>query len=158
LLVIEQDGPLRVEAAVAESRAAQVKLGDPVRIDVEALASPAQGTVSEITPAVDVASRAFLVKIDLPPSLPLRSGMFARVGFTVGKADHLVVPESAIRRHGATDRVFVVDGARARLRMIGGGESEGALTQVLSGLLPGERVVVSPPPELRDGARVEVRP
>jgi multidrug efflux pump subunit AcrA (membrane-fusion protein) len=156
LLVMADEGMLRVEAAVEESYASDVKVEDDVNVDVEGAAAIV-GKVSEIVPSVDVASRAFLVKVDLPEGLSLRSGTFARVGFRIGTRPRLVVPTTALSSFGALDRVFVVEGGTARLRMITRGEAQGPWTEILSGLSPDERVVTAPPPELRDGARVEVQ-
>ena len=79
--------------------------------------------------------------------------MFARVNFRVGKKPTLVVPASAITRNGALDRLLVVEGERLRLRMVTLGETQGAWTEVLSGIATGERVVASPGPSVVDGAR-----
>ena len=116
-----------------------------------------EGTIGELSPSVEVASRAFVVKIDLRAPAELRPGTFARVAFRIGDRARLVVPATAITASGALDRVFVVDQGLARLRMITAGESQDGLTEVLSGLAAGEIVVAAPPPDLVDG-RVEVRP
>jgi RND family efflux transporter MFP subunit len=162
LLVVEQEGKLRVEAAVEESRVATVALGDAAIVEVEALGHPVEGTVGEVVPSVDVASRAFLVKVDLqaPPErlVGLRPGMFARVSFRVGLRPRLVVPTSAISTNGALDRVFATDGDRLRLRMVTLGESQGPWTCVLSGLGKGDRVALTAAAEIRDGARFTERP
>jgi len=159
LLVVEQEGKLRVETAVEESRAASVALGDQTTVEIEALPQPVTGTVGEIVPTVDVASRAFMVKVDLPADLGgLRPGMFARVNFRVGSRPRLVVPTTAISQNGALDRVFAVDGDRVRLRMVTLGEKQGPWTEVLSGLGPGERIVTAPTVALRDGARISEKP
>jgi multidrug efflux pump subunit AcrA (membrane-fusion protein) len=159
LLVLADEAGLRVEAAVEESRADAVNVGDDADVAIDTQPSPLVGKVGEIVPSVDVASRAFLVKIDLPPEAgALRPGTFARVAFHVGTRPRLVVPTVAITAFGALDRVFVVDADRARLRMITRGEADGAWTEVLSGLSPGERVVAPAPLDLRDGTPVQVRP
>ncbi len=158
LLVVADEALLRVEAAVEESRAPEVKVGDPAVVEIETLAQPLEGKVSEIVPSVDVASRAFLVKIDLPEGLTVRPGTFARVGFHVGTRPRLVVPTSAISSFGALDRVFVVDGNTARARMVTRGDAQGRWTEILSGLSANERVVAAPAADMRDGARVEVQP
>lgn len=159
LLVVEEEGKLRVETAVEESRAANVALGDQAIVEIEALPKPVTGTVGEIVPTVDVASRAFLVKVDLPAELEgLRPGMFARVSFRVGSRPRLVVPTTAITQNGALDRVFATDGDRVRLRMVTLAEKQGEWTEVLSGLGPGERVVTAPTPALHDGARITEKP
>ncbi|HVY31984.1 MAG TPA: efflux RND transporter periplasmic adaptor subunit [Polyangiaceae bacterium] len=154
LLVLEQEGRVLVEAPVEESRASSVTLGDTVTVDIEAVGKPVVGQVGEIVPTVDVGSRAFLVKVDLPSELVgLRPGMFARVSFRVGRKTPLVVPTSAITRSGALDRLFVAEGDHLRLRMVTLGETQGDWTEVLSGLAAGERVVASPSPAVADGVR-----
>lgn len=154
LLVLEQEGRVLVEAPVEESRASSVRLGDTVSVEIEALGKPVVGRVGEIVPTVDVASRAFLVKVDLPSELVgLRPGMFARVSFRVGRRTPLVVPTAAITRSGALDRLFVAEGDHVRLRMVTLGETQGDWTEVLSGLAVGERVVASLSPVVADGVR-----
>jgi RND family efflux transporter MFP subunit len=159
LLVVEQEGKLRIETPVEESRAASVALGDLALVELDSVAQPVRGTVGEVVPTVDVASRAFLVKVDLPEEvLGLRPGMFARVSFRVGTRARLVVPTSAITQSGALDRVFAVDGERLRLRMVTLGEVQGPWTEVLSGLSAGEKLVASPTAALKDGARFTEKP
>jgi RND family efflux transporter MFP subunit len=154
LLVLEQEGRVLVEAPVEESRTGSVMLGDAVGVDIGALGKPVLGRVSEIVPTVHVASRAFLVKVDLPPDLTgLKPGMFARVSFRVGRKTSLVVPASASSHSGALDRLFVAQGDRLRLRMVTLGETQGGWTEVLSGLADGERVVASATPAVGDGVR-----
>jgi RND family efflux transporter MFP subunit len=156
LLVLDDGASLRVEAAVEESRASAIHLGDTVTVEVGG--REVEGTVGEIVPNIDVASRAFLVKIDLSAEVgALQPGTFARVEFAAGSRPQLVVPTTAITSLGALDRVFVVDDSLARLRMITRGEARGPWTEVLSGLSNGERVI-GDPADLRDGARIEVRP
>ena len=119
----------------------------------------ADGVEQKIVPTVDVGSRAFLVKVDLPSELVgLRPGMFARVSFRVGRKTPLVVPASAITRSGALDRLFVAEGDRLRLRMVTLGETQGDCTEVLSGVAIGERVVASPSPGIADGGRFTEQP
>ncbi len=158
LLVLDQRGPQRVEASVEESQAAHVHVGDTAEVTLEDLPRPIAGRVSEVVPAIDPASRAFIVKVDLPPNVgaELRPGMFARVAFRTGVARVLRVPATAVVPAGALDRVFVVENGRARLRLVTVGEHVDDEVDVLSGLSPGEVVVTAPPPELRDGQRVEV--
>jgi multidrug efflux pump subunit AcrA (membrane-fusion protein) len=160
LFLIDRRGPLRVDVPVEESLAGRVRVGDRAEVEVgdgERL----EGRVSEVVPSIDPATRAFLVKIELPPSAgrELQPGMFARALFRVGTAERLRVPRSAIVQAGALDRLFVVEEGRARLRLVtlgraADGDGDEAV-EVLSGLDPGELVIVSPPIRLRDGARVE---
>lgn len=158
LLVIADEETLRVEAAVEESHVYDVKIGDDASVEIATLPRALAGKIGEIVPSVDDSSRAFLVKIDLPADAgALRPGTFARVSFQMGTRPRLVVPTGALTSLGALDRVFVVDEGHARLRMVTRGDEQGPWTEILSGLSPAERIVAVPPPDLRDGAPVEVR-
>jgi RND family efflux transporter MFP subunit len=159
LLVIEQAGALRVEAAIDESQAGNLEVGQTAHVTLEALGHDVQGRITEVVPTVDPTSRAFTIKVELPPALEakLRPGMFARVRFPVGVDDRLMVPAAAISLLGDLERLFVVQNGRADLRLVTLGQRQGDRVEVLSGLDPGEFVVSSPPADLRDGARVEGR-
>jgi RND family efflux transporter MFP subunit len=159
LLLLTDAGAARVEAFVAESRASEIKVGDAAELELDGARMPRVGKVSEIVANVDVRSRTFLVKVDIPEGVgDFRPGEFARVTFRTGSESRLVVPSAALSRFGALERVFVVEDGRAPLRMVTTGESQAALATVLSGLSEGERVVASPPGTLRDRDRVEVEP
>jgi RND family efflux transporter MFP subunit len=121
--------------------------------------NPLPGRVAEIARAVDAASHAFLVKVELTPDARLRSGAFARVRFGGETRQALTVPETAILRAGQLPTMFVVtsDG-RARRRVIRTGDADEGRIEVLAGLAPGERVILAPPPGLRDGDPVSANP
>ena len=163
LLVVEQEGTLRVEASVDESRASVLTVGATAHVELESAGRQMEGRVTEVVPTIDPASRAFLVKIELPPArdplvAALRPGMFARVRFPTGVEERLTVPAAALRPAGDLDRLFVVDAGRAHLRLVTVGQRDADQVEILSGLDPGEAVVSAPPPELRDGAPLEARP
>jgi len=158
LMTIEREGAYRLEAAVEESRAAAIRIGQPVSVSLEALARTLAAHVSEIVPAVDAASRAYTVKIDLPALAQLRSGMYGRAVFSSGVRNVLAVPAAAVSERGQLQSVIVADEGYARTRLITVGQKSGDKVEVLSGLSAGEKVVCPLPPNLTDGARVEARP
>jgi len=158
LLTIEQTDGYRIEARLEESLLGDVGVGKEVTVDLEALGETLTARVSEVIPAVDAASRAFLIKIDLPGVMRLRSGLFARIWIPAGSEQALVIPSDAIRRQGQIESVFVVEDGRARARLIRTGERQDDQVEVLSGLAQGESVVTPIPQELHDGSPVEARP
>ena len=177
LLRMEEGGAMRVDVRLDESRAGGVKVGDEVDVLLDDIAdrvgaarpafqnTPATGRrfagcVIEIARAVEAGAHAFLVKIDLPPQLRVPSGTFAHVYFSGPLRHVVIVPRAALVRRGQLTSVFVADGDRVRLRLVSAGDvahgfSPSAL-EVLSGLDAGERVVINPPPSLRDSAHVRV--
>ncbi|MBL8218644.1 MAG: efflux RND transporter periplasmic adaptor subunit [Bryobacterales bacterium] len=157
LLLIEQVGSYRLEAPLDESLLPSVKRGTAVEVRLEALDQTVRATVSEIVPAIDVATRTVTVKLNLPGVANLRSGMSGRAGFSAGAARVVVAPVTAVRNEGSLQVAFVVEGGVARTRIVTLGERRGDVVQVLSGLKEGEDVVNPISAELRDGARAEVR-
>ena len=157
LLTIEQDGAYRLEAQVDESRIPTMQVGQTVEVELEALGRRMHSRVSEIVPAVDAASRAYLVKIDLPAAPQLRSGMFGRAVFPLGARTVVAIPASALVERGQLQSVFVAEDGAARTRLIKTGERSKGVVEVLSGIGAGEKVVAPVPPGLQDGASLEVR-
>ena len=155
LITVEQGGAYRLEVNVQESLAPRVRLGEKTQITLEALDRTIDAAVSEIVPAVDPASRAFIVKIDLPPIADLRSGQYGRARFTTCSREAVSVPAEAVRRNGQIESVLVAENGVARLRMITTGETVGGRVEILTGLKAGESIVRGT--DLQDGARVEVR-
>ncbi len=66
----------------------------------------------------------------------------------------VVVPASATFRRGDAWAVFVDSDGRARLRTVEIGKRGATEVEVLSGLAPGERVVVHPSSTVEDGSRI----
>ena len=158
LLTVEREGAYRLEASVEESKLPFVKRGQTVNIALEALDRQIPARVSEIVPAVDAASRAYIVKIDLPAMPNLRSGMFGRAWFPLGARTVVAVPQPALVDRGQLQSVFTVENGFARTRLVTTGQRAQNAVEVLSGLSEGETVISPVPSALADGARVEVRP
>jgi RND family efflux transporter MFP subunit len=154
LLTIEQDGPYRLEASVEESRLSSVRSGQGVEVVLDALNRKLSGHVSEIVPAVDSKSHAYIVKIDLPGVAQLRSGMFGRVRFPLGPRDVLAIPHAAVIERGQLQSIFVAENGTAIMRLVTLGDREGDGVEVLSGLNPGELVIVPIPAGLHDGVAI----
>lgn len=158
LLTLEGQGDYRLEAAVEESRLPQLRVGQHAEVVLGALDRSLSGRISEIVPAVDAAARAFTVKIDLPALPQLRSGIFGRARFQLGRRRALTVPAAAVIERGQLRSVLVVEEGRVRNRLVTVGQRLGDRFEVLSGLNPADRVVHPAPAGLTDGALVEVRP
>ncbi len=158
LFTIEREGALRFEASVEEARLAAIRVGQPVSVALDSVGRTLDARVSEIVPAVDAASRAYVVKIDLPAIPGLRSGVFGRASFRLGSRDVVAIPAGAVTERGQLQSVMAADGGVARVRLVTVGEKNGDRVEVLSGLAAGEKIIFPIPPGLADGARVEMRP
>ena len=76
---------------------------------------------------------------------------------TDGRQPVPLVPRPAIKAVGTDNFAFVVRGDAVQRRAIRVGGTDGDRLEVLAGLQPGDRVVLSPPPDLSDQSKVVVR-
>lgn len=155
LLSIEDNSQFLLEAAVEESRTNLIRVGNRVNVRIDALGAETFGSVSEVLPSADAASRTYVVKIVLPSEPGLRSGMYGVARFPVASKQAITVPETAVVRRGQLTGVFIVgDDGVARFRIVNIGKSSEGMAEVLSGLSEGDEIVTSDAATLTDGTRV----
>jgi multidrug efflux pump subunit AcrA (membrane-fusion protein) len=92
------------------------------------------------------------------PDLFLKAGMTARVRVTTAVIPGVImIPQSAVLYRKDRREVFVAGPEqKAEVREIELGRSEGALVQVLKGLIPGDRLVVTGGQYLKSGDRIMI--
>ena len=160
LLTIESGGDYRLEAAIQESQINKIHLGNQVRVQIDALGpQELAGTVVEIVPASDPASRTYLVKIGI--AVPggnqqiIRSGLYGKARFVTGQTQAITIPRTAVVERGQLTSVYVVDQSGiARMRLVKTGKTYGDRVEVLSGLAEGEQIVIDGGTAVNDGSRV----
>lgn len=143
-------GDLRTVWLVAhafERDAVRVAIGTPARVTLAAF--PAQvfnGRVTYVGREVEAASRTIPVRVELAnPQQVLRPGMSANVWLQVSSAGQNVVtvPVAALQRVRDQWVVFVPKSDRVfEIRNVGRGRDLQGEVEILSGLQPGETVVV----------------
>lgn len=153
LVTIEDLRRFRLEVSVDAADTASVSIGSRVPVTISGL-PPLDGTVEEISPAVDAAAQAYTIKVALPPTPGLRSGLYGRARFRGAEQQVVAVPAAALVRRGQLTLVFVDEAGTARLRYVHVGTPAGDRVPVLSGLAQNERVVLDPPAALADGVRL----
>jgi Barrel-sandwich domain of CusB or HlyD membrane-fusion len=158
LVEIEDPAHLRFELDVPEALIDRVQMGAVLPVRMGNRAQGIEGTVSELSPVADAASRTFRVKLDLPVTPGVRAGQFGRVAVPTSEAQVLQVPSTAVVRRGQLEFVYVAAQGQASLRLIRTGRVFGAVSEVVTGLRTGEKVVEKPDSALRDGQRVEGTP
>ncbi len=106
--------------------------------------------------AADPVSKSFRVEIEIEnPELRIKPGVFADVAVeTMKRSEVLLLPLKALL---AGDQVFLYDRGTARKTAVKTGERNRDYVEVLSGLDPGTRVLVSGNFDLRDGSAVRIQ-
>ncbi len=153
---------LYIEAPIDEADIGRVGKGQDVHVTMDAYPEKRlSGYVHAVSPVVlggRLEARTFEVKVRLrDKGIVLKPGMSADVEIVAGRAqDALTVPSPAVVERAEGKFVYVMEGARVRLREIETGVSDWTNTEVKSGLGEGDEVVVNPDaPGLGDGARVK---
>jgi RND family efflux transporter MFP subunit len=157
LLDLEGRAGLRLVADVPSLLASRVLPDSKLAVRVDTLTDPITGTVAEISPAADPASRTVLMKVDLPETAGLSTGQFGRLAVPVGEATFLFVPPTALVRRGQLEILFVAADGKAQMRLVRTGKETPQRIEILTGLAPGESVVVEGAGNLRDGQPVQTQ-
>ena len=147
------------KATVGENQIAELSLGETAEVVVDALnGEKFTGTVSKLSPAAVVPAHTFSLEVSLDNSQNLlRSGMFAKVQLRGREHPNaLVVPQSALVLFEDQQTVFVLNGDQVQQRKLKLGYVGEGWAEVLSGLNPGDMVVVVGQSNVRDGSRVQV--
>ncbi len=136
-------GSMLAVADVPESRIGAVALGQLAQFTLPAFpADTFAGRVTAIGETVDPETRTIRVAIEIrDASDRIKPGMFARVSIREGLRQTLTVPLSAVVSADARTWVFVKRGPSTFQRQgVTLGPDDGMLTQVMSGLAPGDTV------------------
>ncbi|OPY87191.1 MAG: Multidrug resistance protein MdtA precursor [Syntrophus sp. PtaU1.Bin208] len=154
LFTVESQGAFLLEAAVDESLSGKLSVGTSAGISIDALGLTKVGKISEVVPAVDPATRTFLVKIPLTGQ-GIRSGLFARVRLPLGQRQALLIPKGALVEKGQLTGVYTVDEKGVvTYRLVRTGKPyEGGL-EILSGLSAGERIISAGLEKAVDGGQI----
>jgi RND family efflux transporter MFP subunit len=142
IAIVHDPGSLRLEANLSESCSGPLALGMSVAVRLGTPPVELNARIEEIAPVADPQSRTRLVKAALPAQAGLRPGMFATLRFACGTHRALLVPAKAVRRAGQLESVRVAGDGEARLRNVRTGKAYGEQVEILSGVQPGEMVLV----------------
>jgi len=164
IVEVENTSKVKIIAKAPENKIQSLSLGMPVLVSVAAAkpgfgAQNQQAVIDKIAPAADPISRQFEIHVVLDnQDGQYKSGMFARVNTLDAEGMSLLIPQSAVFRRGQLQGLFIIDSERvARLRWVQIGRKQDNLVEVLSGLNPGEQVVIEHGSQLLDGQKVEVK-
>ena len=154
---------LEVEADVSETSLSKISVAQPVEIQLDAFPDlRLLGKVSRIVPTVDRSKATVLVKVEfVEKDARVLPDMSAKVSFLSRelKADErkpvIAVQAAALVKRDGKDVLFVIDKDVAKQVEVTVGSKIGDLVQV-SGVKPGDKIVLTPPEKLKDGGAVAI--
>jgi len=155
-------GTLEVEADVSESSLSKIKPGQSCEIQLDAFPELRfRGEVSRLVPTVDRAKASVLTKVRfLDPDPRVLPEMSAKIAFLSEALDaaqrqpRVAVHGEAVVAEGGASAVFRVENGVAKRVSVTPGAKIGDLVE-LSGVAPGDTLVLRPAASLRDGAAVK---
>ncbi len=160
ILVIQQVSPLKVVVNVSEQYYTRLKPGLEAHLSVEALGEQTfSGRITKVYPTVDATTHTVGVEIEVAnKDQRLRPGMYARLGLDFGTRQALTISDKAIvRQAGSGIRyVYVLKEGKAVYREVELGELQDGRYEALSGIEPGEQLIISAPSRLKNGTAVKL--
>jgi RND family efflux transporter MFP subunit len=159
---------LEIEVDVNESYIARVQQGQRVSATLDAYPDrelPAK--VRTVIPTADrqkatVKVRIAFDKLDdtILPDMGVKVAFLSAApapGRSTGSEARALVPKSAIRNDGGKQIVYLVRDQKLERRAVSLGAERGSDVEILAGLVPGDKLVVSSADKLHEGQAVEVK-
>jgi len=154
--LVELD-PLRLQLTVSEADVGRVQQDQTVDFEVESF--PGEhftGIIKYLDPTVRSATRDMVVEATVANlQHRLKPGMFAIAHLQLPDEPLVSVPKTAIRQDPAATRLFAVAHDMIEERIIQTGPEKDGYVAILDGIKEGERVVVNPGEEVKDGVPVK---
>lgn len=149
LLTMYESGRLWLEAAVPEEQAGDLHMGKPYQVRLDSLDKKMEGRLVEIVPSADTSSRTVTARVTIPHIENAFPGLFGRMLIPVGERARVMIPQSAVLRVGQLTMVDVEESGTLRRRSVQVGRQIGDQVEILSGLIPGEKVSQVPRKDLQ---------
>jgi len=157
---VAQDDVLRLMLPVPEAYVGTIHNGQPVSITLPALNRSFSGKVTRFADRVQASTRTMTAEVDLKNTTrDLIPGMYAQVQLNLADApDAIAVPVAAVDGTGKGNKVYVVDSVGLiHVRAVDTGIQNPQFVQVVSGIQPGEGVILGSRSELQNGEKVQPR-
>lgn len=151
--------PLVAYLYIPEREFRQIAPGQPVRIDIDALAGiELLAEVTRVSPVVDPDTGTFKVTIEISDAeRRVKPGMFGRMTIVYDRHENaLQIPRAAVIEENGVASVFVVEDDTAARRTVQTGFSNNGLIEVIDGLRDADRVITVGQIGLKPDAKVTV--
>lgn len=154
VLTISSLSGIRAKALIQESDIKNFKIEQVVNIEIPALSKVTDGKIVSIVPSADLQTHTYIAKFSLNNRENLTPGMYAKIKIGSDSKEAIVVPLSSVTNRSGIGGVFVVENGKAIFKKIEILSKHSSVVEV-NGLNEGDRVILYPKRNLKDGASVE---
>jgi RND family efflux transporter MFP subunit len=164
VITIADMNSLQVEADVSESNLGLIRSGQPCEIQLDAL--PGQrfrGAVHMIVPTADRSKATVMVKVrfidkdsKVLPEMSAKVAFLSRQATAEEQRPRTAISQSSLVPKNGSERVFLVKDNRVVETPVSLGMRMGDMIEVLSGVKPGDQVVLNPSARLTNGSKIKV--
>ena len=159
LFHIAQAGKLRVYVNVPEQYSQGIKAG--MTADLSLAEFPGrkfQGTLVRTADDINVTTRTLLTEVDVDnPTGTLLTGSYAEVHLKVSTpASTLLLPVNTLIFRSEGLHVGIVKDGKVVLTPVTAGHDFGNQIEIVSGLRPGDQVIINPPDSIVSGQQVQI--
>jgi len=150
---------LRLEATVPVEEIDRLKVGSPVEFSVNGYDRRFTGRIERINPAVDPATRQVRIYVAIPNAdQSLVSGLYAEGRVATDARRSVAVPTSAVDRRGTAPVVHRLKAGKVEVVPVRLGVRDEAteLVEILSGITPGDTVLLGSAQGVTEGAAVRI--
>ena len=159
LIELYDPASLVLRFSLPEAQAAQMKIGMPVEYQLDAYPGKAmRAKINRIYPELDRKMRTLTLEAESEGKQEFIPGMFARLTVvTKSVSDATAIPLAALLQNAKGEKtVFVVTQGKAEQRKVEIGIETRDALEVVSGIAPGELVVIEGGEKLKNGVEVKV--
>ena len=155
LLYLEVLDPLIFETAIPVQWITKLTKDQTIKIKLNHINDEVTGTITQIISSADPITQKCTVKLELPSSLNIPTGLFGQAQFIIDKELLLTIPEKALVNRVGITGVFRVDKEnQIWFTPIRYGRKYANQRIVLAGLNAQDKIIVSPSEALRDGLQL----
>jgi RND family efflux transporter MFP subunit len=154
---LAQISKLRLVLPIPESMAGQIRVGNSVKVHVQALNQDIEGKVSRFANSLDLQTRTMETEIDFDNrDGKLIPGMYAETALTLAaNKSALLVPLEAVAQNGSDATVLAVNADNViEEKQVKLGMQGTTRVEVLSGLNENDRVIIGNRSQFRSGEKV----
>ena len=153
LVTLDALDPMKVEFRLGENMIDKIEVGKKVQIEIDGFPDNVfEAVIEAIDTNIDPLGHSIRVRAHLENKEDLfKPGLFGKVKLLTSiHEDVVMIPESAVESRGNQEYVYRVEDGKARYTVVKTGGRNGEKVEILSGLNPGQTVVVAGQMKVQD--------